>query len=72
MTGGEFRSYSTSGLDGNHQVKVEMNSVLVLSVIIASPYSGAKVKEALRAGYNKVRQYMFSLVVCHLSKTMKL
>jgi hypothetical protein len=45
-----------SGSDGRHQVKVDMNGQTVLSVAIASPYSGADVKTALRAGYNSVRQ----------------
>jgi hypothetical protein len=55
-TGGEFRSYSMSGSDGMHRVKIVSNGLGVISVIVKSPYSGEKVKEALRHEYNAVRQ----------------
>ena len=45
-----------SGSDGKRQVKVDMNGKTVLSVAVASPYSGDKVKEALKSGYKDVRQ----------------
>ena len=61
-TGGDFRSYSMSGSDGNHQVKVEMNAKTVISAVIPSPYSGADVKVALRAAYGAVRH------ICVLSR----
>ena len=55
-TGGDFRSYSMSGSDGNHQVKVLMNGQAVISVIIESSYNDEKVKEVLRDAYETVRQ----------------
>ena len=55
-TGGDFRSYSMSGSDGAHLVKVEFNGQTVIFVTIPSPYTGDEVKEALRDGFNEVCQ----------------
>jgi hypothetical protein len=53
-TGGDFRSYTMAGGDGQHQVKVEMNAKPVLSVPVAKPFGGAEVKAALKAAYDAV------------------